>query len=97
MIAFTFLCSLLARPAAVYEVVDVERHEVFAGRYGRRVTETLEVRADGRTYHVDIMGAYHTYFAGRQMPVLSPGDQVEIRGTLRGDTLRTDWFHIRKR
>lgn len=44
-----------------FEILDVERHAVYAGRLGHRINREVLVLKDGaRTVRVTIRGAYHT-------------------------------------
>lgn len=58
-----------------YRVVDVERHESFAGRLGRRVEQTLTVERDGKRYEIR-MGRAHTGIRGSARS-FSAGDTVK--------------------
>ena len=79
-----------------FEITEVTRHEAFAGRLGKRITERLEVRRDGKDYQVIIDGAFHSRMGGRQMPRLSAGDSVRLRGSQKGSIIRVNWDGVRK-
>ena len=96
LISSTVLTTPLQGDLGRFEIRSVTRHEAFAGRFGKRVTERLEVSRDGKDFNVIIDGAYHTRMGGRQMPRLAAGDSVTLRGSLNGSTIRVNWDGVNK-
>ena len=79
-----YLVPLLTAPLAQnvdaeYKIVCVERTEVFAGKLGRLVNETLTVERDGATYTVKLNGR-HTAIHGHH--TYREGDSIRLRGSI---------------
>lgn len=76
------LTTSLSQPMdAGYTVVSVERNEVFAGRLGRRVEQTIVAERDGKRYQIKL-GRSHTAI------------NRSTRNFAAGDTMRPDWGDI---
>ena len=70
--------ALLLPADGEYRVIEVERHEFFAGRLGRRVSQTLVAEKDGQRYQI-VLGRAHTAIRG------------SVREYASGDIVRPDW------
>ena len=57
-----------------YKVVSVERQEAYAGKLGRRVTQTIVAEKDGVRYEIKLMS--HTAIA-RSTRSYSAGDSIK--------------------
>ncbi len=66
--------NLIQPVAADFTVVSVDRNEVFAGRLGRRVEQTIIAERDGKRYQIKI-GRSHTAIKGSTR-TFSAGDKV---------------------
>jgi len=71
LVLIPILTATLSQPAlAEYKVVSVERQEAYAGKLGRRVSQTIVAEKDGHRYeiklrsHTAIRGSVKTYSAG---------------------------------
>lgn len=75
----------------IFEIVGVDSHGHFAGKYGKRMSERYEVQRDGKRFHVIVAG-HHSRMADHKHSHPKAGDRVRIVGKLRGDsiTVRTD-------
>jgi hypothetical protein len=60
-------------------VTEVHHTAAFAGKYGDRVTETLQVRAGSDSYTVVVQGAYHTRFMPEKLR-FKAGDRLSFKG-----------------
>ncbi len=72
------LCVTMPVADEGFRVIDVQRHEVFAGRLGRRVTQIVTAEKDGKRYEI-VLGRSHTAIRG------------SVRELSNGDTFRPDW------
>jgi hypothetical protein len=73
------LSASLNQPVeADYTVVSVERHEVFAGRLGRRVEQTIVAERDGKRYEIKL-GRSHTAIS-HSTRTYSAGDTIKVGG-----------------
>lgn len=57
------------------KVTDVRTVQNFAGKFGYRVSTTLVVEHDGRSYTISIP-AYHTRMGGRQVRTYQAGETL---------------------
>ena len=74
-----FLPLVAVPPAdAEYRVLDVSRREVFAGKLGHRLEQTLTVERDGKRYEVRLSRA-HTGIRG------------SVRSYASGDVVTPEW------
>ena len=72
--------------AGDFTVVSVDRQEVFAGKLGRRVSETLVAEKDGVRYEIKLgrsHTAIHHYSKG-----YSAGDTVKVDGFAWGTVIK---------
>lgn len=74
-----FTTSLVAAPVSrtdvPMEVIQVDRREAFAGKLGKRISQRLLVKADGRTISIPVrMG--HTICG--KVPVFHIGDLIMV-------------------
>lgn len=75
--------NLIQPMAADFTVVSVERNEVFAGRLGRRVEQTIMAERDGKRYQIKL-GRSHTAIRN------------SVRTYSAGDTFSPDWGAVVK-
>lgn len=75
--------NLIQPMAADFTVVSVERNEVFAGRLGRRVEQTIVAERDGKRYTIKL-GRSHTAIRN------------STRTFSAGDTFKPEWGTIVK-
>lgn len=68
-----------------FKVVRVERKEAYAGKLGRRVSETLTVERDGVTYTVKLH-EYHTAL-NRRARDYREGETIRLRGDIHGNQI----------
>lgn len=91
------LCAVIhgqAKPAkpslGIFEVTKYERIEVYAGKLGNRVKETLTLKRDGKVFTLGFY-RYHTRVAGKTITPFCPGCPVEIKkGTIKGSKITAD-------
>jgi len=77
-IAATFvIAAALNNHAALVTVKSVDRVEIFAGKLGREIRETLTVESEGKTYTIRL-GKAHTKFGATTE--FKSGDSIRIRG-----------------
>lgn len=74
MVIGTILALGLLGPG---RIVDVERHESFAGKLGHRVEYRLTIERYGKRYQVSA-GRHHTNLAGKK-PEFQVGDTFDPR------------------
>ncbi|HRJ33883.1 MAG TPA: hypothetical protein PKY51_10040 [Fimbriimonadaceae bacterium] len=67
-----------AKSLGVFELVEYERKETFAGKLGNRVREKLTLKQGGKAYTLSF-GAYHTRIAGQTVKPFCPGCPVEVK------------------
>jgi len=74
------LLPLVASSAgeADFRVLEVSRREVYAGKLGQRVEQTLTAERDGKRYEIRVNRA-HTGIRG------------SVREFANGDTVKPDW------
>ncbi len=78
LVLIPLLASSLTQPAfAEYKVVSVDRHEVYAGKLGREVTQKIVAEKDGSRFEITIKG--HTSIKG------------SVRSYSTGDTIKQSW------
>ena len=58
-------------------ITNIDRKEVFAGKLGKRVSQTLTVTADGKTYEI-IVAPRHTFI--RDVQSFNVGEKVRVNG-----------------
>lgn len=74
----------------IFDLVKYERIEVFAGKLGNRVSETLTLKQGGKTYSLSF-GRYHTRVAGQTSKPFCPGCPIEIKkGRIVKNEIRAD-------
>lgn len=91
-----FIPALIALSASepTYQVIEIDRKSVFAGKLGRRVTENVTLEQNGVRTLIHV-GAYHT-MAVRPSATLHVGDTVAIWAKFHeGSTLEIDRIHKR--
>lgn len=67
---------------AEYIVIADTRYESFAGKFGRRVNETLTLQKDGQTLNVSLSHA-HTQFGA--VAQFAKGDHIMISGDVKNN------------
>lgn len=72
------LSANMSQPAADFRVVSVDRQETFAGKLGRRVTQTLVAEKDGKRYEIKV-GRSHTAIRN-STKTYSAGDVISVGG-----------------
>lgn len=70
--------AVRARSLGIFDLVDYERKETFAGKLGNRVKEKLTLKQEGKTFTLSF-GAFHTRIAGQTVKPFCPGCPVEVK------------------
>ncbi len=74
---------------ARYEIIQVNRQAVFAGRLGDRVREALVVERNGTRYTIHVKGDYHTRNV-RLSQRFQEGETIRLPQILRGAEATVD-------
>lgn len=84
----------VAAQDTVFEIIKVDRNSAFAGKLGRRVTETLVIQSGSQRYELKIDGISHT-FNTRESQRFAVGQKIRFSGhaspksgTVRRDEIR---------
>lgn len=74
----------------VFELTKYERIEVYAGKLGNRVKETLTLKRDGKTFTLGFY-RYHTRVDGKTITPFCPGCTVEVKkGSIKGSVITAE-------
>ena len=84
-IAYSLIAAPLLKDLGRFTVVSYVRKEVFAGKRGNRVEETLVVEQSGARYTI-AFPRWHTRFS-RQLQNYCPGEQVSVDGAIKGERI----------
>lgn len=78
LVLIPILTATLSQPAlAEYKVVNVERQEAYAGKLGRRVSQTIVAEKDGKRFEIKLLS--HTAIRG------------SVKTYSAGDSIKADW------
>lgn len=76
-----------------FQIVEIDRQVVFAGKMGKEVRETWRVKKEGQEFTVSI-SPYHTHMA-RVPSEFKEGQTVKISGFVRGDHIKTSLSQVK--
>ena len=76
MIMLTLLLASTITQTTTVEIINVDRHETTVGRRGNRVTESWQVKAEGKTLTIDFT-PYHDRMTNTPKAHKS-GDKVQL-------------------